>query len=91
MPVAIIGRFLAGLGGAGMVDLASVALNGMASDPDRFSPYSTFLTGIFRYTEMADLREVAVLRSYLTACVVLGGLVGAPLGALFTSLLGWRM
>lgn len=40
---------------------------------------------------MADLREVAVLRSYLTACVVLGGLVGAPLGALFTSLLGWRM
>ena len=90
MPVAIIGRFLAGLGGAGMVDLASVALNGMASDVDRF-PLFHVSDGNFRYTEMADLREVAVLRSYLTACVVLGGLVGAPLGALFTSLLGWRM
>lgn len=31
LPVAIIGRLLAGLGGAGMVDLASVALNGMTS------------------------------------------------------------
>lgn len=42
MPVAIIGRFLAGLGGAGMVDLASVALNGMASDIDRFPPIPLF-------------------------------------------------
>lgn len=40
---------------------------------------------------MADLRQVAVLRSYLMACIVLGGVVGAPLGAFLTSVLGWRM
>lgn len=45
---------------------------------------------IFLGIDMASLREVAVLRSYYTMVVVLGTVVGAPLGAFLTSTIGWR-
>ena len=42
-------------------------------------------------TDMGRPREVAVLRSYIMICSVLGMVAGAPLGAFLTSALGWRV
>ncbi|CEJ58991.1 hypothetical protein PMG11_07629 [Penicillium brasilianum] len=63
----IAGRFVAGVGGAGMTDLISVVI-----------------------TEMAPLREVAVLRSYLQMSSTLGVTIGSSIGGVLTDLLGWR-
>ncbi|KAJ5880815.1 transporter [Penicillium subrubescens] len=41
-------------------------------------------------TEMAPLREVAVLRCYIQMSGTVGVTVGSPLGGLLTDLLGWR-
>lgn len=83
----VAGRFLVGVGASGMMDLASVALNGMSP----LSPFThTWSKFLLLDVDIATIREVAVLRSYLMVVMLVGAISGGPLGAILAGTIGWR-
>lgn len=82
----VAGRFLVGAGASGMLDLASVALNGMSAPI-----FEIFRSNLSLSTlDIASIREVAVYRSHLMVVMLVGAVSGGPLGAILAGTIGWR-
>ena len=92
--MAVVGRVIAGIGGAGMADLISVLITGKDQKHFIFWEESTRMRKINRlipsFTDMAPLKQIAMLRSYIAMVSTMGHASGAPIGGLLTTLVGWR-
>jgi len=79
----IMGRAIAGLGGAGMVCMVSILLTG-----------ECFASGHFeRIIDMSDLlpaRDVAAYRSYVNVVQTAGRSCGGAVGGALAQSIGWR-
>lgn len=82
----IAGRFVASLGGAGIVDIVSILLN------RGFRMIDVLHFSCRELTEpgTSSLSQVAVLRSYIFVAATLGISIGSPLGGVLMNTIGWR-
>jgi len=84
LPQVIVGRLIAGVGGAGINCLVSIVIAGT---------YSSLIAG---YTsvkideDLVPIREVATWRSYVNIAATSGRSLGGPIGGYLTDTVGWR-
>jgi len=81
--IVILGRVIAGVGGAGASAVVSLIILSMCATD--FSLF-TLLTPL----DLVPLREVASLRSYVNIAATTGRSLGGPIGGWLADTIGWR-
>ena len=81
----IVGRFVAGIGGAGMVALISVMITGENGCLNLMRDRQLTPT-----TDTASLKQVAMVRSFVNVASIAGRSSGPPLGGFMADTIGWR-
>lgn len=84
LTVVVIGRLVAGVGGAGINCLVSIVIAGMYIG-------SLFVLKLIQcLQDMVPIREAAKWRGYVNIAATTGRSLGGPIGGFLTDTVGWR-
>ena len=81
----VIGRAVAGVGGAGMTSLVSILIAGMRLFPPDKVPRLTHC-----HIDKVPLRDIAAWRGYVNVASTVGRSAGGPFGGYLADTIGWR-
>lgn len=82
----VLGRVLAGIGGAGSYSLVSLIILGMLVG----NSHSIQSSVLILLVDLFPIRQVASLRSYVNIIATTGRSLGGPIGGFLADTIGWR-